>query len=85
MVNKSSLTLMRESVLKRWVSEVCLKVELRQQECSYTRMHEVEITGHGNVALIEARGVGRNLEKISNVYSCTNNSRKARPSRFNNA
>jgi len=55
LVNKSSLTLMRESVLKRWVSEVWLKVELRQQECSYTRMHEVEITGHGNVALIEAR------------------------------
>jgi len=37
--NKSSLTLTRESVLKRWVSGVWLKVELRQQGCSCTRIH----------------------------------------------
>jgi len=37
--NKSSLILTRESVLKRWVSGVWLKVELRQQGCSCTRMH----------------------------------------------
>ena len=53
--NKSSLTLTRESVLKRWVSGVWLKVELRQQGCSCTRIHWVEISRHGNAALIEAR------------------------------
>jgi len=37
--NKSSLTLTRESVLKRWVSRVWLKVELRQQGCSCTRIN----------------------------------------------
>jgi len=37
--NKSSLTLTSESVLKRWVSWVWLKVELQQQGCSCTRIH----------------------------------------------
>jgi len=37
--NKSSMTLTRESVLKRWVSGVWLKVELQQQGCSCTRIH----------------------------------------------
>jgi len=37
--NKSSLTLTRESVSKRWVSGVWLKVELRQQGGSCTRIH----------------------------------------------
>jgi len=41
--------------IKRWVSRVWLKVELRQQGCSCTRIHWKEITGHGKVALIEAR------------------------------
>jgi len=35
----SSLTLTRESVLKRWVSRVWLKAGLRQQGCSWTRIH----------------------------------------------
>jgi len=39
LLNKSSLTLTRESVLKRWVSGVWLQVELRQQGCSCTRIH----------------------------------------------
>ena len=37
--NKSSLTLTREGILKRWVSAVWLKVELRQQGCSCSRIY----------------------------------------------
>jgi len=39
LLNKSLLTLTRESVLKRWVASVWFKVVLRQQGCSRTRIH----------------------------------------------